>query len=471
MEDSNTLGPDFSELPDVTWIKILQHLSLNDRSKVSQTCHLLNQVFSHPSLWCSQKLTFAGATHSFSRQKVKLSCMPHYIELTKRFGKYFQNLTIKIEGHIHSITEDLKDILEEVANGCRLETLTIEAGTVTSDFHDRYGFPPNNAALQALACFVQSAFRMKHLHIRSWPMYNQIDRQECNIFKVLALNEKLRETLVTLTVFWLEEQAWSEREPILFSAHPTAMLELLDGFKHLTTVGLRTPMITTELLQMLASIERSKLQVLKIVVHYLDPRRKPLFRIPNIHHSIWQALVRRNPDFRVECTVFLNTPDMELSNMFTPNVPLSVLSYMKYSKIDSQSLIKLYTQYKDNLTKFHSFCDSYNIDEELLQIARKCTNLTEFIYHGEIHSNTVVAIAETKGMSWKRFEVKGEAIKVPNAFDDVDEDDVLTRGPDGQLVLVALMKFHVPETERDTIIQTMSARVSAAIGTPWKPLK
>lgn len=462
---------DFSELPEEIWVRIMRHLSYSDRAKLARTCRLLNQAFEHPSLWNSQELRFVGESHNFSRKKQNIFCIPFYIDLTKRFGKYFQNLTIKIDGHFRNIPEDLKEILEEVANRCRLETLTIDAGTITSAFHETYGFPPNYSAVKTLANFVQKAFRMKHLHIKSWPMYSKIDTEECNILKVLVLNEKLRNTLETLTLFWIEEKEWSEREPILFSDQPTAILDLVDSFKYLTTLGLRTPMITNELLKLLASPERAKLQLLKVVVHYLDPSRKPQFRIPNIESSTWQALVNRNLQFRVECTIFLNTPNLELSNMFTPEVPMSVLSFMKYSKIDPFTLIKLHTQYKDTMSKFHSLCDSYNIDQELLEIVQKCKNLTEFIYHGEIHRDTVVAIAKARGEAWKRFEVRDDKIKVPSMFDDVDEDSVLAPGPDGQLVLVGFMKFHLSEEERDNIIQMMATEVSSALGEPWKPLK
>lgn len=469
--ETDMVCPDFSELPDVTWVRIMRMLSLSERAKVARTCHLLNEVFNHPSLWYSQKLNFMGESDNFSRKKQNIFCSPFYVDLIRRFGKYFQNLTIKVDGHFRSIPDDLQEILEEVSNRCRLETLTIEAGCVTSAFHKRYGYPPNYSAVKVLGNFVQKAFRMKYLHVKSWPMYTNIDSDECNIFKVLVLNEKLRETLETLMLFWIEEQQWSEREPILFSGDPSEIVNVIQGFKYLTTLGLRTPMISDELLQMLASTERSKLQLLKIVVHYLNPSRQPLFAIPSIQPSTWQALSRRNLDFRVECTVFLNTPNMELSNLLTPNVPLSSFAYTKYSKVDPLSIQKLYTQYKETLTKFHSYCDSYFVDNELLEMAQKCTNLTEIIYHGEIQSNTVVAIAKARGGALTRFEVKEDNIKVPTEYDDVDENDVLARGHDGQLVLVGLMKFHMPEEQRQEVLQKVIADVTEALGTPWKPVR
>lgn len=49
--------PDFSELPDITWVKVLSYLDLLDRCHVARTCHALNDVFSHPSLWHTAKVS------------------------------------------------------------------------------------------------------------------------------------------------------------------------------------------------------------------------------------------------------------------------------------------------------------------------------------------------------------------------------------------------------------------------------
>ncbi len=38
-------------LPDVAWVKILSYLDMKDRARLAVTCHTLNDVFNHPSLW------------------------------------------------------------------------------------------------------------------------------------------------------------------------------------------------------------------------------------------------------------------------------------------------------------------------------------------------------------------------------------------------------------------------------------
>ena len=60
-DDSAMEGPDFSYLPDVVWVNVMKRLSLSERSRVSQTCHALLDVFNHPSLWYSVEITLLGA--------------------------------------------------------------------------------------------------------------------------------------------------------------------------------------------------------------------------------------------------------------------------------------------------------------------------------------------------------------------------------------------------------------------------
>lgn len=466
-EDTECTFPDFSTLPDVVWVRVLQYLPLVDRANVGYTCRALFQAFNHPTLWSTQSFLFLGQEHNFDRKSLPVTAARGYVELTEHFGQYFQNLAIKVSGHFTGLPENLKLVLEQVTEKCRLESLTLDIGKMTSRFHTKYGFPPDSSAMEILASFVRNAYRMKRLHIRSWPMFDKhLVRNECNVFKSMVSNQKLVKNLETLTLFWLEGCEWTEREPLLLD--PEETMTIIDHFKNLQCIGLRTPMIQMELVEMLASASRRKLETLKILVHFLDPQRKPKFRIPIVPSRIWQSLVNRNPDFRVEVAVCLNTPDIELSNILTPEVPVSVFRYMKYSRIDPMTLHKLTSLYAGTLTAFHSFCESDDVDQALMLLARQCPNLREIIYHGNIYCDTVTALAEIKGDQWKVFEMKSRNIKIRTEFDDVDEDEVLRRNAEGNLQQVALLRFHADDESQ---LEKMAADVSKALGRPWLPTK
>ena len=49
--------PDFSTLPDIVWVNVLSFLDLPTRNHVAQTCRTLNDVFCHPTLWHTAKVT------------------------------------------------------------------------------------------------------------------------------------------------------------------------------------------------------------------------------------------------------------------------------------------------------------------------------------------------------------------------------------------------------------------------------
>ncbi|XP_052240972.1 F-box/LRR-repeat protein 21-like isoform X1 [Dreissena polymorpha] len=459
MADGTDVMADFSTLPDVVWVRILQYLLLRDRQEVASTCHLLHDAFNHPSLWRRQVLTFIGDKDNSSRKGIPVYPARHNMELTKQFGQYFQDLTIRVISHFRTMNSDLRELLVQVAENCRLESLTLDIGKQTSQFHKRYGFPPDPNAIATLETFVKTAFRMKHLAIMSWPMFK--DKNE-SLFMALKSNEKLRDNLESMTLFWLDGAEWSEREPLLLSADDT--VDLVRHFPYLTCLGLRSPMVNNGLLEMLAETSRAKLRTLKLVIHYLWQKRN--FAVPQIEQKSWTALLNRNPDFRVEVTVFLATPTMELASMLTPEAPVSYFRFMKYSKLESSSLVKIYTQYSGTLTTFHSLCDSYEMDSELILLCEKCELLTDLIYHGEIYVNTVKCISKSRGRKWKRFELKDSSIKIHTEFDNIDNDLVLQRNEQGELIQLRFQRFLATDDEQ---LRTMREEVSSAIGEPWKP--
>ncbi len=87
---------DFSLLPDVVWVRVLSFLDLTDRARVAATCHTLNDVFNHPSLWHTVVIQIlADASTNVSRNVI----MPEkYLRMIQRFGPFFQDLSLIFTG-------------------------------------------------------------------------------------------------------------------------------------------------------------------------------------------------------------------------------------------------------------------------------------------------------------------------------------------------------------------------------------
>ena len=134
---------DFSELPDVIWVKIMTHLSLLDRRSVALTCHTLNDAFNHPSLWYKATISLLASTDRTGIED-KILISKHQVELIERFGQYFQNLNLSFLGYVSAIPPHVVDVLTALSQNCRFETLTLSVGTVLSkrDFYwkDRIGW-------------------------------------------------------------------------------------------------------------------------------------------------------------------------------------------------------------------------------------------------------------------------------------------------------------------------------------------
>ena len=461
------LQPDFSTLPDVVWVRTFSYLNLRDQNQLASTCHILRDVFRHPSLWSNQTIYIMGQDDNWTRG----NCFgaSHYLELAKRFGKYFQNLTIIITGHLQALTPEWEHLFTEVGEQCRLESLTLEVGHLTSRPFHLYGFAPKRTAVKALISFVQNAFRMRHIHIRSWPMFQELyEKKDCNIFQAMIANPKMKE-LESLSVFMTDktEVEWSERRPILLSTDAT--LELVSHFKYLTSLALRSPMITKELIEELAEPTRARLKILDIFVHYVSPSKYPGFAIPLIPSSSWTKLLQRCPELKVELTVFLRVSHLDLVNMIKAEVPVSTLTFMKYSGIDPYILNSISTVHNQTFTKFYSYCESSEIDGELTDIVSKCKELSEFVYHGAISISSVIEIARVAGARLKKFVIKEKNIQIPDE-NEADDDEVIRRNEDGELVMVEFMKFHQSEEERHNKLLEMRKQVSHYLGYDWSPL-
>ena len=459
-------SPDFSHLPDVIWVRTFNYLPLADQRNLASTCHALHDVFNHPSLWSSQTIYIIGQEDNWTRGSSFGAS--HYLQLAKRYGKYFQNLTIIILGHLQQLSPQWERLFTEVGEQCRLESLTLELGRLTSRPFHLYGFAPKRTAVKAIISFVKNAFRMRHVHVRSWPMFQEIyDNPECNIFQAMMSNPKMKD-LESLSVFMMDkkETEWSERRPILLS--PTATTALVTHFSYLTYLGLRSPMITQELIEELAEPTRTRMKIFGIFVHYLSPQKYPGFGIPSVPSSSWTKLIQRCPELQVELTIFLRVSHLDLANMIKPEVPVTSLTFMKYSGIDPFILNSMYTIHHKTFTKFYSYCDSKEIDNELIEMVTKCKDLNEFVYYGDISVTTVTAIVEAAGARLQKFVVLEKNIQIPDQV-EADDDEVIRMNEAGELVMVEFLKFHQSEDLRQEQLAEMRKRVSECLGYDWSP--
>ena len=142
---------------------------------------------------------------------------------------------------------------------------------------------------------------------------------------------------------------------------------------------------------------------------------------------------------------------------------------MKYSGIDPFILNSLYTIHQKTVTKFYSYCDSKEIDIELIEMVTKCKDLKDFVYHGDISVTPVTEIARAAGERLQKFVVLEKNIQTPEEV-DADDDEVIRRNEAGELVMVEFLKFHQSDDLRQERLAEMRKQVSECLGYDWSPL-
>lgn len=466
-EECQDPGPDFSQLPEVVWVEIMSYLPLYQQYVVSQTCQVLYEIFNHPSLWHTTKIHLFGCTDNYSRAfRSKIIIPDKYVKLINRFGKFFKKLTLTVTEYLNKFPEEWISIMKELSQQCRLESLTLEIGRLTSYYHIS-GYQPSEKDIGALLSFIQHAIRLKNFYIKSWPMYpNSLSKEELNIFEVILTNPKLKD-LETLSLFWCKATEWSERMPILPS--PEATLPLIKNFQHLNQLSLRSPMLHRDILMELSKPGRSKLKLLQVFVHFCPQNED--FKVPEISSSQWKQFVMANPEVEMECTVLGRTPHLELASMLKTDCPLTSITFMKFSRCDSQIVTSLSEMFHRNLKKFACYCDPSCKENEVVALAVRSPNLNQLVYHGSLSCESVEKLAQLRGTSWKEFVIPDKCITVqdPQAFDE-DDDRVIAPGEDGEYYLVGIARFHqdvLPDTQRK---QETLDRVSEALGYTWNPV-
>ncbi|XP_067661130.1 F-box/LRR-repeat protein 21-like [Haliotis asinina] len=460
--DSGRDNYNFGLLPEVAWVQVMQYLQLKDRYNLSMTCQSLYQHFYHPSLWSTVNVNLKGGATNFSLSNTYIP--NSLVQMIDKFGHLFQKLTIKIFGHVSTFDDDSRLILTKLSEVCRLESLTLEAGKLITQF-DIGGFPPFKSDIQIFINFINNAFRLKQLNIKSWPMYPELFTQNnLNIFNAIVKNEKLRE-LESLSLFWRDDSAWSEREPLLPS--PLFLMTFLPDLKKLTHLALRSPMLSEEILTMLSSPDRCKLKLLQVYVTYSAFNHA--FQIPDISSDIWKALALASPELEVECSVMSQVPNTELSLLLCPDMPLTSVSFLPYSRCNGQIIGSITDKFASSLKHFICYADTSDVDVDLRYLVSKCSHLRTLVFHGNIKCSTVVAMAMQKSGQWKKLEFVEKKLDTfdEEEGDDEDRDEAIRKNEAGEYILVGLHRFHRHDDNREETIEQMCSVVSGVMGYKW----
>ena len=392
-----------------------------------------------------------------------------YLEMTKRFGAYFQDLTLTIVGFVQHFTQPCQlEVIVELSKRCRLQKLTLDVGTITAKTSFNNSGPQKNTHLGALIGLVTNAFRLKSFHLKAWPLHQGV--QNVDVLEALMANPKLQE-LERLDIFWqsAESSSWTTLNAILPA--PDKMLDLVQHFRHLQSLGLRSAMLCEDVIVELAKPRRTPLKRLSVLVTYSRLYQEG---VPEISCATWKKLRENSPELEVAFTILTRMPFVELAGFLKPEIPVSTLGFMKYSSLCPDDLVSISDKYAKTLRKFVSLVEVDHLDELLCDLVVKCPKLTTLVYHGSLQSQAVLDLAAAKGADWYRFDIAGKAIDFdPAPVDEFGEEVVVVRTADGQVQLADSLRYAAAQREerpREELLEELTDQVSQLIQQKWRPL-
>ena len=464
-----------TRLPEIVLVHIMEYLDLRARYYLSTTCRLFYDLFSHPQLWqiAHISLLTQGERRGRNPFQWKLQAVMHHTMamIVQKFCHLFQHLSLELSEYIQPFDNDSKMLLDHLAHECRLESLSIKLGPLTSSDNEISHVSrrlSNYQDLPLVVCLVQNATRLKRLSLVSWPFFESIGDNK-DIFSALVNNEKLI-SLESLNFFFpeLKSSQWTDRIPKLPS--PELTLKVVSQLKNVTQLALRSPMLSDELILELSKKKVPLLSFKILVMYSRDSVLMKGFKVPDISSKAWTSLRQSSPELAVEYFVFNRVPQEQLGLMLQPEVQLSSINILTFGRCDKELVTILAERYHRTLRRFVCLCDSPTCDEALLNLVRSC-DLTHLIYHGDISYKTVENLAtlvKDQGQEIESFEFKEKNI---NTDEEYAEDVVVARDEESnEYYLPALKSWHVNATERIKLLDAMCEHVSICLGSHWRPI-
>ena len=384
----------------------------------------------------------------------------------KRFGRFFQDLTLTYQGHLKEVPKLHKKVILTLGERCRLQNLTLRVKhtSIKALFRPRPG-EPFMTDLNSIGNIVTNAFRMKSFSLELWPMYRHF--KSFDILAALRSNEKIQ-NIEHLSLFWLNARnfTWASLNVEL----PTAedMIHTVSHFTCLTHLKIRSSMLSDEVILAMSGSQRAALQNLSILLTY--SRQKENGLMPKIRTETWKQMVNNNLNVTVDVTVVTRVPYMELSGFLKPEIPLRAISFMHYSRCDTQDLVSIKDKYSKSLQKFVDYTDATYADESLVEFVETCDHLIYLVYHGDIQHSNVLTIAQLKGRRWYWLEFFEDNIKTSKQESMFDDDTVVAQNQSGEYFLVSSELVEESESDRLMALCGLQEGVKKALGRAWYPV-
>ena len=441
--------PDFSTLPDVVWVAVLQKLTVPDRYHLSLTCSKLYSLFPHPSTWKFVILDLPGERDSDGTMtKGRGLILPWQRVMVEKYGRCFQDLTLCLQ--TFELHPECYGVLQSLTKTGGLRRCVINIYDLPGEqiFHDLSTSkgPSVYTLMEDLSSCLSGNL---HLDVTcsefGRDMYEDIFRCSSSDLR----RKHLRSFALSFTDYNEDELAQPTfvGDAVQYVEAPTAMLVLrFPCLQHLTLIGCH---FSDKLLYALAdmSSRHCKLRTIRItgefrVFDYLEEDD-----VCDVSSKAWRQLTLSCPHLEVSC-YFQRL--LFLDKIFKPEAPLVSIEIdcLGDKLMDPSKFLSFCVDHCDTLESLKYGTEGdFNVWENpfpgvmpVLDIAIACPKLVRLEFGGLIRMVDVIELAEMD-RRWKTFTI--------------DKRWVLPDEPAG---------WSVPATELERVRQA----VSQSLGYHWE---
>ena len=404
--------PDFSTLPDVVWVAILQMLTVPDRYHLSLTCSKLYLLLSHPSTWKSVTLELPNQ-HCFDHDDMSRSrgmILPWQQVMVEKYGRCVQDFTLRLEAF--ELHPESYGILQSLAKTGGLKRCVIQTSNVPDGqiFHDlsRSKGPSVYTLMEDL-----SSCLSEHLHLDvtssgvNADMYDDIIRRSSSDLRC----KHLRSFTVPFSDYTEREivDRTSLGHDLQDTQAPTSVV--VSRFPSLQHLSLSECHISEKLLYALADMSNRCCQLSTLTIDFAACDSDEEDEVCELSSQAWSQLASSCPCLQVFC--YFQRPH-KLDKIFKPEAPLVSIEIdsMGEKLISPSKFLSFCVDHCDTLESLkysveediNVFDDLYPDELPVVSIATYCPKLMRLQYGGLIHRADVIKLAEMD-RRWEKFAI------------------------------------------------------------------
>lgn len=347
-------GENWESLSNHILVKVFLYLSRNDRIRAAQACKSWNEAFSSPDLWKSFNFWFY-----MPNQGKSIGCI-------EKYGKYLRNVYIELDQGVEANRQNACLALTKLSQlqERRFQTLKISftgenpcfyAGNeFVSALKSLFGPPPENCNIVR--------------HLTDVDLSNLTVAFTGDLIVTLAENNSHLERLNV------------QNGLLICKVHPSNTLALVENCAKLKDLRLYKCSITVEVLEALAENGDSQFEHLSLISRIEEQR------IPDFGDEIWGKLAVRFPKLRVTLIFESSCPQMKISEVMKPSIPVRDLRFNTFSPI-TEELRQAVNYYHKTLEKIviqSQMPESSEFNDLLIEMASRCSLLSS------VHVSSVV---------------------------------------------------------------------------------